>query len=105
MLPLVEEGAEALGTVPTSVPQSIEEVRPSLQLQSISLSLCRQDSGGGVSLRPVCLCIDTRLSAAIPSHGCGKLRSKAAAARLMALDAGLCPVVRRPTPERLLFAV
>jgi hypothetical protein len=28
VLPLVEEGAEALGTVPTSVPQSIEEARP-----------------------------------------------------------------------------
>jgi hypothetical protein len=26
VLPLVEEGAEALGTVPTNVPQSIEEV-------------------------------------------------------------------------------
>lgn len=26
LLPLVQEGDEALGTVPTSVPQSIEEV-------------------------------------------------------------------------------
>ena len=28
VLPLVEEGAEALATVPTNVPQSIEEVNP-----------------------------------------------------------------------------
>ena len=33
VLPLVEEGAEALGTVPTSVPQSIEEARPCCYLQ------------------------------------------------------------------------
>lgn len=33
VLPLVEEGAEALGTVPTSVPQSIEEVRPCFVLR------------------------------------------------------------------------
>lgn len=31
VLPLVEEGAEALGTVPTSVPQSIEEVASELE--------------------------------------------------------------------------
>jgi hypothetical protein len=97
VLPLVEEGAEALGTVPTSVPQSIEEARPCCRAPAVirrgasprllglwSWAFLRR-AGCGVLLRPGCPCIDTpRLSPANSSHGCGKPRSKAAIARLMA---------------------
>ena len=55
VLPRVEEGAEALGTVPTSVPQSIEEVRRRPDLRRICPS-CIRGPRRGALLRPCCLC-------------------------------------------------